>query len=31
MVDAVRAYLNDKGVKPANFYFEKFSPSENTK
>jgi benzoate/toluate 1,2-dioxygenase reductase component len=31
MVDAVRTYLNDKGVKPANFYFEKFSPSENTK
>ncbi len=31
MVDAVRAYLNDKGVKPENFYFEKFSPSENTK
>ncbi len=31
MVDAVRAYLNDKGVKPVNFYFEKFSPSENTK
>jgi benzoate/toluate 1,2-dioxygenase reductase component len=31
MVDAVRTYLHDKGVKPANFYFEKFSPSENTK
>jgi benzoate/toluate 1,2-dioxygenase reductase component len=31
MVDAVRTYLNEKGVKPANFYFEKFSPSENTK
>jgi benzoate/toluate 1,2-dioxygenase reductase component len=31
MVDAVRGYLNDKGVKPANFYFEKFSPSENAK
>jgi benzoate/toluate 1,2-dioxygenase reductase component len=31
MVDAVRSYLIDKGVKPANFYFEKFSPSENTK
>lgn len=28
MVDAVRAYLADKGVKPANFHFEKFSPSE---
>jgi hypothetical protein len=27
----VRTYLHDKGVKPANFYFEKFSPSENTK
>jgi benzoate/toluate 1,2-dioxygenase reductase component len=31
MVEAVRGYLNDKGLKPANFYFEKFSPSENTK
>jgi benzoate/toluate 1,2-dioxygenase reductase component len=31
MVDAVRNHLNDKGVKPANFYFEKCSPSENTK
>lgn len=29
MVDAVRAYLADKGVKPANFYFEKFNPSES--
>jgi benzoate/toluate 1,2-dioxygenase reductase component len=31
MVDAVRSFLSDKGVKPANFYFEKFSPSEGTK
>ena len=29
MVDAVRKYLADKGVQPANFYFEKFSPSES--
>jgi benzoate/toluate 1,2-dioxygenase reductase subunit len=29
MVDAVRSYLADKGVKPANFHFEKFNPSEN--
>lgn len=29
MVDAVRSYLSDKGVKPANFYFEKFNPSES--
>lgn len=28
MVDAVRAYLAEKGVKPASFHFEKFSPSE---
>ena len=27
MVDAVRAYLNEQAVSPANFYFEKFSPS----
>jgi benzoate/toluate 1,2-dioxygenase reductase component len=27
MVDAVRRWLNDCGVKPANFYFEKFSAS----
>ena len=31
MVDAVRTYLSEKGVKPANFYFEKFSPSEGSK
>ncbi len=31
MVDAVRSYLNDKGIKPASFHFEKFSPSENGK
>lgn len=31
MVDAVRAYLADKGVKPASFHFEKFSPSENAR
>lgn len=28
MVDAVRATLAEKGVKPANFHFEKFNPSE---
>lgn len=28
MVDAVRTFLTQKGVKPTNFYFEKFSPSE---
>jgi benzoate/toluate 1,2-dioxygenase reductase component len=28
MVDAVRAYLAEKGVKPASFHFEKFNPSE---
>lgn len=27
MVDAVRRWLDDAGVKPANFYFEKFSAS----
>ncbi|MFA9219176.1 MAG: benzoate 1,2-dioxygenase electron transfer component BenC [Sphingomonadaceae bacterium] len=27
MVDAVRRWLNECGVKPANFYFEKFSAS----
>jgi benzoate/toluate 1,2-dioxygenase reductase component len=27
MVDAVRAWLNEQGVVPANFYHEKFSPS----
>ena len=27
MVDAVRAYLAELGVQPANFYYEKFSPS----
>lgn len=29
MVDAVRAHLATKGVKPAGFYFEKFNPSES--
>lgn len=29
MVDAMRGYLAEKGVKPANFHFEKFNPSEN--
>ncbi|MGL4495045.1 MAG: benzoate 1,2-dioxygenase electron transfer component BenC [Beijerinckiaceae bacterium] len=29
MVDAVRKYLADKGVKPASFHFEKFNPSES--
>ncbi len=28
MVDAVRAFLRDKGVEPAHFYYEKFNPSE---
>jgi benzoate/toluate 1,2-dioxygenase reductase subunit len=27
MVEAVRAWLADQGVTPANFYYEKFSPS----
>jgi benzoate/toluate 1,2-dioxygenase reductase subunit len=27
MVDAVRSWLNEQGVTPANFYYEKFSPS----
>jgi benzoate/toluate 1,2-dioxygenase reductase component len=27
MVDAVRGWLNEQGVTPANFYYEKFSPS----
>ncbi|GAA0569430.1 benzoate 1,2-dioxygenase electron transfer component BenC [Craurococcus roseus] len=27
MVDAVRAWLGGQGVAPANFYYEKFSPS----
>jgi benzoate/toluate 1,2-dioxygenase reductase component len=27
MVDAVRSWLNTQGVAPANFYYEKFSPS----
>ncbi|TCZ57298.1 benzoate 1,2-dioxygenase electron transfer component BenC [Roseicella aquatilis] len=27
MVDAVRAWLTAQGVTPANFYYEKFSPS----
>ncbi len=31
MVDAVRGYLTEKGVKPASFHFEKFSPSEGSK
>ena len=31
MVDAVRTYLADKGVTPANFYYEKFSASEIAK
>ena len=29
MVDAVRAYLAEKGIKPASFHFEKFNPSES--
>lgn len=27
MVEAVRSWLNEQGVTPANFYYEKFSPS----
>jgi benzoate/toluate 1,2-dioxygenase reductase subunit len=27
MVDAVRTWLGQQGVTPANFYYEKFSPS----
>ncbi len=27
MVDAVRGWLGERGVSPANFYYEKFSPS----
>jgi benzoate/toluate 1,2-dioxygenase reductase subunit len=27
MVDAVRTWLADQGLTPANFYYEKFSPS----
>ena len=27
MVDAVRNWLGEQGVTPANFYYEKFSPS----
>lgn len=28
MVDAVRNFLNETGVKPASFHFEKFNPSD---
>src|ERR1700756_203277 len=31
MVDSVRAYLKDKQIAPANFHYEKFSPSEARK
>jgi benzoate/toluate 1,2-dioxygenase reductase subunit len=27
MVDAVRAWLSEQGMTPANFYYEKFSAS----
>jgi benzoate/toluate 1,2-dioxygenase reductase subunit len=27
MVDAVRAWLGEQSVTPANFYYEKFAPS----
>jgi benzoate/toluate 1,2-dioxygenase reductase subunit len=27
MVEAVRGWLSERGVSPANFYYEKFSPS----
>jgi benzoate/toluate 1,2-dioxygenase reductase subunit len=29
MVDAVRGHLSAQGITPANFYFEKFNPSES--
>ncbi|SJM73003.1 benzoate 1,2-dioxygenase electron transfer component BenC [Psychrobacter piechaudii] len=28
MVDAVSGWLDNQGIKPANFYYEKFTPSE---
>jgi benzoate/toluate 1,2-dioxygenase reductase subunit len=28
MVDAVRAHFGKLGVEPANFYYEKFNPTE---
>ena len=28
MVDAVRAHFATLGVQPANFFFEKFNPTE---
>ena len=28
MVDAVRHYLDETGVKPASFHYEKFTPNE---
>ena len=31
MVDAVRSYFDDKGVKPNSFYYEKFTPNSTTK
>jgi len=31
MVDAVRAYLHEKGIIPMSFYYEKFSASETHK
>ncbi|HBF29552.1 benzoate 1,2-dioxygenase electron transfer component BenC [Rhizobium sp.] len=31
MVDAVRSYFDDKGVKPNSFYYEKFTPNSATK
>ena len=27
MVDAVRRYLDETGIKPANFHYEKFTPN----
>ena len=27
MVEAVRGWLGEQGITPANFYYEKFSPS----
>ncbi|WP_429932732.1 benzoate 1,2-dioxygenase electron transfer component BenC [Agrobacterium vitis] len=31
MVDAVRSYFDDNGVKPNSFYYEKFTPNSTTK
>lgn len=31
MVDAVRSYFDDNGIKPNSFYYEKFTPNSTTK